>query len=576
MTITLADLVHETTTTIGTGTFSLAGAATRRRTFVAGVGDGATVYYHCRHQSADEWESGIGTVTDAGTDTLSRTTILESSNSGSAVNFSAGTKDVFISLPAKRAIFGQIGTTWAPTDVSWIADVDPDTISGSDGDAIATVASGGTAAAFAQSSATLKPLLKKASNGINSHNVIRFDGSNDILTAATGSASLTGDFHVLAVVRISSLTGYQTFVAWGEESNGKRRELIKIGDAVGDDTANCPAFNGYNADVDPTSQAMVANTAYLLEIRSTSGTVTVWRNGTQIATGTPSLVAYTGTTVSLGANNAGGEVMVGDIGRVWIQSSVLSAANIAGLYSYVSNRFGISVSGASSTSNLLPKTTALNQLTDSGIADDGTTITIAGRQINATGSGHLVEHYLTVNESTSGGYGLNVLRLKQLNATGYSCVYGCSHDTIDGVEGHGFAAGWGNTGGSQVFASSGYFEVYNLDSASFYPYRVVQTNNVGNYLRMEVDADIVMNRRDATWPSQAAALTVKNNGDIVPGAAAIATNATAGFLFLPTCAGTPSGTPTTYTGRVAMVYDTTAHKIWVYEGGAWKSTGALS
>lgn len=58
-------------------------------------------------------------------------------------------------------------------------------------------------------------------------------------------------------------------------------------------------------------------------------------------------------------------------------------------------------------------------------------------------------------------------------------------------------------------------------------------------------------------------------GDVVHGSAAIATNATSGFTYIATCAGTPSGTPTTRTGLVPFVYDTTAHQFWIYDSG-WK------
>ena len=71
-------------------------------------------------------------------------------------------------------------------------------------------------------------------------------------------------------------------------------------------------------------------------------------------------------------------------------------------------------------------------------------------------------------------------------------------------------------------------------------------------------------------PSGTAALTIKQgNGSLVCNAAAIATNATDGFLYIATCAGTPTGTPTGFTGRVALVYDTSAHQFWIYDGG-WK------
>lgn len=98
-----ADRVKETSTTTGTGTLNLDGAAFGFQTFVAGAGNGAKVPYCIAHQGAAEWEVGLGTVTDSSPDTLSRDEIWASSNSGSAVNFSAGTKDVFLNLGAKRA-----------------------------------------------------------------------------------------------------------------------------------------------------------------------------------------------------------------------------------------------------------------------------------------------------------------------------------------------------------------------------------------------------------------------------------------------------------------------------------------
>jgi len=99
------DRVKETSTTTGTGTLSLAGAVSSFQTFVAGIGNSNVTYYAIVNDSGTEFEIGIGTVTDASPDTLSRTTILESSNSDSAVDFSSGTKTVFCTLPASKAVF---------------------------------------------------------------------------------------------------------------------------------------------------------------------------------------------------------------------------------------------------------------------------------------------------------------------------------------------------------------------------------------------------------------------------------------------------------------------------------------
>jgi hypothetical protein len=101
MAFVVADRVQETTTSTGTGTITLAGAVSGFQSFSV-VGDGNTTYYTIA--GGTEWEVGLGTYTASGT-TLSRDSILESSNSGSAVNFSAGTKNVFVTYPAERAVF---------------------------------------------------------------------------------------------------------------------------------------------------------------------------------------------------------------------------------------------------------------------------------------------------------------------------------------------------------------------------------------------------------------------------------------------------------------------------------------
>ena len=103
MALVVKDRVRETTTTTGTGTITLGGAATGFQSFSV-IGDSNTTFYTIQLANTNEWEVGIGTYTLSGT-TLSRDTILESSNSGSAVNFSAGTKDVFVTYPAEKAIY---------------------------------------------------------------------------------------------------------------------------------------------------------------------------------------------------------------------------------------------------------------------------------------------------------------------------------------------------------------------------------------------------------------------------------------------------------------------------------------
>ena len=102
MALVISDRVKETTTTTGTGTYSLGGAVTGFETFTANLSNSDTTYYAC--SDGTDFEVGLGTFTSSGT-TLARTTILASSNSNNAVSWSSGTRTIFCTLPAAKAVF---------------------------------------------------------------------------------------------------------------------------------------------------------------------------------------------------------------------------------------------------------------------------------------------------------------------------------------------------------------------------------------------------------------------------------------------------------------------------------------
>lgn len=102
MAFVVADRVKETTTTTGTGNITLAGTSTGFQAFSAALAINDTTYYAIVGQGTNEWEIGLGTLT--GATTLVRTTVYSSTNSNNLVNFSAGTKDVFLTYPAKRSV----------------------------------------------------------------------------------------------------------------------------------------------------------------------------------------------------------------------------------------------------------------------------------------------------------------------------------------------------------------------------------------------------------------------------------------------------------------------------------------
>jgi hypothetical protein len=103
MALVVKDRVKQTTTTTGTGTLTLNGTMDGFQTFAAALSDGDTTYYALLEPSTNEWEVGLGTWTE-GSSLLARTTVLASSNSGSAVNLTAQA-EVFITQPATKAAF---------------------------------------------------------------------------------------------------------------------------------------------------------------------------------------------------------------------------------------------------------------------------------------------------------------------------------------------------------------------------------------------------------------------------------------------------------------------------------------
>ena len=118
MALVLNDRVKETTTTTGTGTFTLAGAVTGFETFGTGVGNSNTTYYAVTLPGSAEFEVGLGTLS-SDSSTLARTTVISSSNSDNAVNFSAGTKTIFCTLPASKTVFlDASGNTTLGADLS--------------------------------------------------------------------------------------------------------------------------------------------------------------------------------------------------------------------------------------------------------------------------------------------------------------------------------------------------------------------------------------------------------------------------------------------------------------------------
>lgn len=175
MALVLADRVQETASAPGTGAVTLLGAVTGYQTFAV-IGNGNTTFYTIADQGGSNWEVGIGTYTSSGT-TLSRDTVLSSSNGGSLVNFSSGTQSVFVTYPSSKSV-----NLSAAGNVSALGTVTSGTWQGT----TIGVAYGGTG--VTASSGANSVMLRDANQNVA---INRLNQSNTSTTAAAGTTALT-------------------------------------------------------------------------------------------------------------------------------------------------------------------------------------------------------------------------------------------------------------------------------------------------------------------------------------------------------------------------------------------------
>ena len=265
MALVLNDRVKETTTTTGTGTINLGGAQTNFETFVAGIGNSNTTYYAIVHRSNAEFEIGLGTITDASPDTLARTAIISSSNSDSAVDFSAGTKDVFCTMPASKAVHED-----GSSDVT----LPNDLILGSDSAVLKFVADSDTTLTQTDGTgltlnSTNKLLFRDSALGINSSADGQLDlfADTEIQLAATtvdlnGELNVSGDLFVggglIDLKNDGSAVSQIKFYC--ESSNAHAQTLIGAPHSESaSNTLTLPSSGGSSKLLSATSTATVTN-----------------------------------------------------------------------------------------------------------------------------------------------------------------------------------------------------------------------------------------------------------------------------------------------------------------------------
>jgi len=210
MALVISDRVKETTTTTGTGTLTLGGAVTGFETFTANLSDGDTTYYACTDNT--DFEVGLGTFTASGT-TLARTTILASSNSGSAVNWGAGTRTIFCTLPAAKAVFldasnvTNISNLKLASGATVTAILDEDTLSSNSDTSLATQQS---IKAYVDAQVTAQDLDFQGDTG----GALSIDLDSETLDIAGGTGiDTSGSSNTLTVAidsTVATLSGSQT------------------------------------------------------------------------------------------------------------------------------------------------------------------------------------------------------------------------------------------------------------------------------------------------------------------------------------------------------------------------------
>ena len=207
MALVVKDRVKETTTTTGTGTVTLAGASAGFQSFSV-IGDGNTTYYTIADPVTGDWEVGIGTYTASGT-TLSRNTILESSNACAAVNFAANPKDVFVTYPAEKAVYVE-GSTITPATSATLP-----VVSGGTGAATLTgyVKGSGTSALTASATIPNTDITGLGTMSTQDASNVTVTGGSINGTTVGASTASTGAFTTLSYT--GTLTGGTGVIAIG-------------------------------------------------------------------------------------------------------------------------------------------------------------------------------------------------------------------------------------------------------------------------------------------------------------------------------------------------------------------------
>ncbi len=346
MALILADRVRETTPTTGTGTLTLTGPFSGFRAFSA-IGDGNTTYYAIADANTGEWEVGVGTYSTSG-NTLSRDTVLDSSNTGSLVVFAAGAKDVICTQPAERAVYLEAAGTSTIVPGITISGLTASTALALDAskDIVSVTNTGSGSNVLATSPTLVTPALGTPSALVGTN----ITGTAAGLTAGnvTTNANLTG-----AVTSVGNATSLGSF-----NSTSLR---IALTDETGTGSvvfATCPTL--VTPALGTPTSATLTNAVGLPIDGGTINTLPVTRGGSGVttSTGTGSVVLNTSpslVTPALGTPSSGVVTNLTGTASINVNGTVGATTPAAGAFTT------LSASGTTTLSSLTASTAlALN------------------------------------------------------------------------------------------------------------------------------------------------------------------------------------------------------------------------
>jgi hypothetical protein len=313
MALVINNRVRETTSTTGTGAVTLGGAVGGFQTFAAGIGNDNTTYYAISINTENEWEVGLGTL-NADSSTLTRTTVLESSNSDSAVDFAAGSKEVFCTLPSEKAVYLDASGAAVGAIANVVEDTTPQLGGDLDvnGNAIVS-ASNGAIAINANGTGMVTMTANSVTGDVIPGKLAGTNFSNSLLVghSTTGTLSTASANTGVGFLALDALTSGDDNVAVGAEAGSAiagGSKNVAIGKASGDVISS----GGNNVGIGAHSLGGISTTSnnvgigsYAVNAAGGTGNVGVGTQALLYATGdyNVSLGYYAGNNITSGSGN---------------------------------------------------------------------------------------------------------------------------------------------------------------------------------------------------------------------------------------------------------------------------------